>query len=93
MAALEREAEALRTKADAERRRGEELARERDLLTKLRTQAEGASHRQVHKCSTEMLIWFTQSSGHLPRAACPPPALITRLLCCMDFGMDKGQSV
>lgn len=47
MAALEREAEALRAKADAERRRGEELARERDLLTKLRTQAEGASHRQA----------------------------------------------
>lgn len=47
VAALERKAEALRAKADAERRRGEELARERDLLTKLRTQAEGASHRQV----------------------------------------------
>ena len=51
VAALEREAEALRAKADAERRRGEELARERDLLTKLRTQAEGASHRQV--CAVE----------------------------------------
>ena len=61
MAALEREAEALRAKANAERRRGEELARERDLLTKLRTQAEGASHRQVMKCSIQLLIYFPDS--------------------------------
>ena len=61
MAALEREAEALRAKADAERRRGEELARERDLLTKLRTQAEGASHRQVQDVHAQLAAWVTRS--------------------------------
>jgi len=62
VAAMEREAEALRLRVDAERRRGEELGRERDLLTKLRTQAEGASHRQA--CP------HPPSTGHRPALAC-----------------------
>ncbi len=62
VAAMEREAEALLLRVDAERRRGEELGRERDLLTKLRTQAEGASHRQA--CP------HPPSTGHRPALAC-----------------------
>lgn len=69
MAALEREAEALRLKADAERRRGEELARERDLLTKLRTQAEGASHRQARlPCINTLGLWDEARRGAGARA-------------------------
>ena len=69
MAALEREAEALRLKADAERRRGEELARERDLLTKLRTQAEGASHRQVYLPYINTLDLWDEGAAGCERAS------------------------
>ena len=44
---LEKEREALKAKADVDRRRLGELGREKDLLAKQGTQAESAVHRQV----------------------------------------------
>ena len=45
--ALEREMEIGRKTAEAERKKQEELMRERDILNKLKTQAENATQRQV----------------------------------------------
>ncbi len=67
---MEREAEALRLRVDAERRRGEELGRERDLLTKLRTQAEGASHRQARPHPPTMLKGTRACLGVLFKSVC-----------------------
>lgn len=47
IAALERELEAGRKQSELERKKQEELMRERDILNKLKTQAENATQRQM----------------------------------------------
>jgi len=47
VASLEKEVDATRRNLDAERKRFEDLQRERDVLTKLKTQAENASGKQM----------------------------------------------
>ncbi len=47
MRAAEREVDSLKSKAEAERKRVEQLAREKDALNKQSTKAEGSVHQQV----------------------------------------------
>ena len=47
MRAAEREVDSLKSKAEAERKRVEQLAREKDALNKQSTKAEGSKHQQV----------------------------------------------
>ncbi len=44
---LEREIDSLKRAVDEERKKADDLIRERDLLNKLKTQAEHATHKQI----------------------------------------------
>ena len=44
---LEREIDSLKRAVDGERKKADDLIRERDLLNKLKTQAEHATHKQI----------------------------------------------
>ena len=47
MSHLEREIDSLKRAVDGERKKADDLIRERDLLNKLKTQAEHATHKQI----------------------------------------------
>ena len=47
MSYLEREIDSLKRAVDGERKKADDLIRERDLLNKLKTQAEHATHKQI----------------------------------------------
>ena len=47
--ALEREIDSLKRQVDAEHKKADELMRERDLLNRLKTQAENATHKQASR--------------------------------------------
>lgn len=47
MSYLEREIDSLKRTVDGERKKADDLIRERDLLNKLKTQAEHATHKQI----------------------------------------------
>lgn len=47
MSYLEREIDSLKRAVDGERKNADDLIRERDLLNKLKTQAEHATHKQI----------------------------------------------
>ncbi len=44
---MEREIDSLKRAVDGERKKADDLIRERDLLNKLKTQAEHATHKQI----------------------------------------------
>ena len=47
IAGLERERQLAQREVEAEKKKAEDLARERDILTKLNSQAENASHKHM----------------------------------------------
>ena len=56
VAALEREVEAAAARLEAEQAHAADLMREREILTKLRSQAEGAVHAQVLPHSNAIVL-------------------------------------
>ena len=55
--ALEREIDSLKRQVDAEHKKADELMRERDLLNRLKTQAENATHKQASRDCLGRVGW------------------------------------
>ena len=55
--ALEREIDSLKRQVDAEHKKADELMRERDLLNRLKTQAENATHKQASRGGLRRVGW------------------------------------
>lgn len=87
---LEREIDSLKRAVDGERKKADDLIRERDLLNKLKTQAEHATHKQIdlikinentkRNLEQEMNGYKLEAQKQAKVSPLPCPALLPRLV-------------